>query len=261
MRRRLLPWAAAFALLAGAGPAAAGIFDDDEARRQIQELRRLVTEQSARIEKLERIQLDNANQFEQMRSDIARVRGDAEVAGHNIEQTDKRSKDLYVDIDSRLRKLESSAAAAAGSAAAAAATPSVSQSAAAPASGDPASETRQYEAALNQFRTGNYMGSVVSFQDFIKAYPGSRYLPNAHYWTANAYVQLRNYDKAYDQFNRVITSYPDDAKAPDAMLGLSSAQDEAGQAATARKTLETLVSRYPTSSAAQLAKQRLARKR
>ena len=53
----------------------------------------------------------------------------------------------------------------------------------------------------------------------------------------------------------------DSAKAPDAMLNIASSQQEMNKKPAARKTLETLVARYPGSEAADKAKRRLISKK
>ena len=49
-------------------------------------------------------------------------------------------------------------------------------------------------------------------------------------------------------------------KVPDALLNIASAQSEMGDNASARRTLEELMGKYPTSEAAGKAKQRLGAK-
>ena len=56
---------------------------------------------------------------------------------------------------------------------------------------------------------------------------------------------------------RVLASWPEDAKAADAMLNIASAQEAMGDRRGAQRTLEALTARYPQSSAAASAKQRL----
>ena len=56
----------------------------------------------------------------------------------------------------------------------------------------------------------------------------------------------------------LLTAWPDSQKAPDAMLSIASAQETMGDRAAARKTLEELIAKYPGSSSATSAKQRLA---
>ncbi len=246
MFRRLLP----IVLLAAALPAHA-LFPDNEAREQLKQLQGVVNLQAQRIEKLEaasRGQIELANQIEALKAEVAKLRGQVEVLTHEIESTQKRQKDFYVDLDNRLRKLE----------------PQVSTETrpgeARPAA-DPAAETRDYEAALNLFKAGKHKDALNAFLNFIKAYPASPFLPSAHYWAGSAHYQLGEYKKAMELFGKLAATWPDDAKAPDALLGQANCQQESGDAKGARKTLESLVAKYPASAAATVAKQRLAKRR
>ena len=235
-------------------PAQAGLFDDEEARARVEQLRR---ESDARLTKLEAAsqgQLELSNQIETLRAEVAKLRGQVEAVTFELEQAQKRQKDFYVDLDNRMRKLETAAAeppkaamAGVGAAPAAGAQPGV----------DLAAETRDYEMALNLFKAAKYKDAAGAFEDFIKKYPQSTLLPNAHYWNGNALYQVREYRKASDVFTKVATNWPGDPKAPDALLGLANSQQEAGNAKAARSTLETIVAKYPSSQAAQLAKDRL----
>ncbi len=95
--------------------AAAGLFDDEEARKDIKALR-AQTEQQNRDNDLRMQKLDESiknigilqllNQLEQLNAELARLRGQVEVLTNQNEQLAKRQKDFYLDIDSRLRKLE-----------------------------------------------------------------------------------------------------------------------------------------------------------
>jgi tol-pal system protein YbgF len=239
MKRRL-----AALLLVAALPVRAALFDDEEARRRIDQLR---ADAGARLEKLEaasRGQIELANEIEALKAEVAKLRGQLEVLANEIEATQKRQKDFYVDLDNRLRKLEPQAGAEGKPADA---KPAV----------DPAAETRDYEAALNLFKSGKHKDALAAFLAFIKAYPASPFLPSAHYWAGSAHYQLGEYKKAIDLFAKLAATWPDDAKAPDALLGQANCQQESGDAKGARKTLETLVEKYPASAAATVAKQRL----
>jgi tol-pal system protein YbgF len=232
-------------LLIAALPVQAALFDDEEARKRIEQLR---TEVAARLEKLEaasRGQIALANEIEALKAEVARLRGQVEVLTNEIESTQKRQKDFYVDLDNRLRKLEPQAGAEAKPAEA---KPAI----------DPAAETRDYEAALNLFKAGKHKDALAAFMNFIKAYPASPFLPSAHYWAGSAHYQLGEYKKAIEQFTKLSATWPDDAKAPDALLGQANCQQESGDAKGGRKTLEALVAKYPDSAAAAVAKQRLA---
>ncbi len=283
MIARLFPVLAA-ALFLAAVPARAGLFDDDEARKRIEEtnkrLTQAQTELDARLNALEQ-QLrskglvDLFNQVEQIRADVAKLRGQLEVLAYEQEQQQKRQRDLYVDLDTRLRKLESAGAAgapapspAAGGvavgtgpfAATAGGSPTV---AVAPPTGAPPAisadavvEQRAYDAALDQFKRGDYAGSVAAFSAFVKTWPKSPLAPSAQYWVGNAQYARKDYRAAIAAQRALIQQYPDSQKVPDALLNIASAQGELGEAPAAKRTFDELTAKYPHSDAAAKARQR-----
>src|SRR5471030_178748 len=212
------------------GAARAGLFDDDEARKDIAAFRAQVgANQKAVEERLSRIEtlvqeraIELAKLIDELKQELARMRGQLEVQANRIETLDRRQKDLYVDLDARLRKLEASAQA------------QEKQAASAP---DPAAEGKAYEAALNQFKLGNYQSSVVAFQGFLASYPNSPQVSSAQYWIGNAYYALRDYKTAIAAQQKVLASWPDSAKAPDALLNIASCQAEMGETKAARESL------------------------
>jgi len=237
------------------GAARAGLFDDEEARKEIAALRAQIgANQKAAEERLARIEtllqdrsIELNKLIEELKQDLARMRGQIEVQTNRIDTLDRRQKDLYVDLDARLRKLEPSAQA-----------PEKPAAAAAP---DPAAEAKAYEAALNQFKIGNYQSSVAAFQNFLATYPESQQVSSAQYWIGNAYYALRDYKTAIAAQQKLLASWPASAKAPDALLNIASCQAEMGDAKGARESLQTLLKKYPGTPAAEQARQRLAGKR
>src|SRR5437879_6354010 len=264
MRRPGVRQAAAFALgCALAWPALSqGLFDDNEARRRVELLGPQVeAKQKALEDRLGEFEssagdrsalLDLAGQLEGLRSEIARMRGQIEVLANQIETADRRQKDLYVDIDTRLRKLEQ---AREQQAAASADKPPAASS---EIEGATPGEAKAYQAALDQFKLGNYPMAVSAMQGFLVTYPGSSLAPNAQYWIGMAYSGQRDYKSAIAAQRKLLAAWPDSPKAPDAMLSIASAQETMGDRRAAQKTLEELIARYPSSSAATSAKQRLA---
>ncbi len=256
---------AALALVALALPARAALFDDDEARKRIeatsQRLTQIQKQLEDRIAALES-QLKSQglvelfNQVEQLKSDAARLRGQIEVLTYEQEQQQKRQRDLYVDLDSRVRKLEGGAGPAAGATTeapppVAAVTPTA---AAAPAATD---EQRAYDAALDKFKAGSYGAAISGFQAFLKAYPKSPLAPSAQYWIGNAQYAQKDFRGAIATQRQLIAAYPDSAKVPDAMLNIATAQLDLGDGAGSKRTLEDLLAKFPKSDAAAKAKQRL----
>ena len=270
---RLIPAPAALALVALLGVYAqfahAGVFDDDEARKRIAQtnlrLDQLQKDLDERIATLERqlksgALVDLANSVEGLKTDVAKIRGQIEVLMYELDQAQKRQRDLYVDLDARLRKLEGPPAGTAdaapvdanvaANAPSAAGTPGLS----APAS---AAEQRGYDAALDQFKRGDYQGAITGFTAFVKTYPRSPLASSAQYWIGNAHFARKDYRAAIASQRALLVAYPDSAKVPDALLNVASAQSELGDNAAARRTLEELIGKFPQSDAAAKAKQRL----
>ena len=248
--------------LAGSPWCAAGLFTDDEAQRKIAELQQQVQTLEGRIASLENAtraqgMLDLVSQMEGLKADLAKLRGQIEVQAHDVETTQKRGRDLYVDLDSRLRKLEG------GAPSPAMATPVGEQALSAQSQGPAATaangmdEGKAYEAALNLFKVGNYLGAIAGFQNFIGTHGSSKLVPNAQYWIGNSYFSLRDYKNAIASQQKLVSQYPNSEKVPAALLNISSSQQNLGDLAKARKTLEELVAKYPVSNAADEAKRRL----
>ena len=234
-------------------PAHAGLFNDDEARQQVAELRKTVDALSKRIDGAAQNQLDFSNQAEALRTAVAHLTGQVEVLTNSLEAAHKRQQDFYVDLDNRLRKLEGTSPPEAG--------PASSTSTASTTTGesksDPQAEMREYEAALSLSSAGKFKEAQAAFQTFITAHPKSSQLPSANYWLGHSLYQQKLYGPSATAFGRVAASWPNDAKAPDAMLAQANALVSAQDVKGAIKVLETLVEKYPTSPVVETARSRL----
>lgn len=246
---RLAQWLVVLALALPI-PSWAGMFDDEEARKQIRDLRAELSQTletlRQRVDTVAKNQLDFANQLERMRGDVARLTGQIEVLTNSLESAHKRQQDFYVDLDNRLRKLEAGTV------------PAPPQDAATPIKpADPQAEMHDYEGALGLFRTGKFKDAQVAFETFIAAYPKGTLLPNATYWLGASLQQQKLYAKAVEVYGKVPATWPNDPKAPDALLARGNAQVEAKDVKGAIQSLQLLVEKYPTSGAADTARTRL----
>lgn len=249
--------AAAWTVIAQS-PAGAALFDDDEARARISELRRdFDASQKSIADRLDRMDtaakdrlLDLSKLIEELRQDMSRLRGSTEVLLNRAENLDKRQKDLYVDLDTRLRKIEQNQLQLEQSQA------QLTERLVTPER-EAVQEKQAYEAALNQFKVGNFQSSIAAFQTFMASFSSSQLVPSAQYWVGNAYYALRDYKVAIAAQQKVVSTWPDNAKAPDALLNIASSQAELGDQKSTIQTLRTLVTKYPQSPAAEQAKQRL----
>jgi tol-pal system protein YbgF len=95
-------------------------------------------------------------------------------------------------------------------------------------------------------------------QNFLVQHPKSPLAPRAQYWIGDSYYNLRDYKNAIANQQKLLSAYPDSSSVPDALLNIASSQQELGESAAARKTLDGLVARFPSSDAAEKARRRLA---
>jgi len=234
--------------LGAVAQAQAGVFDDDEARRQLADLK---IKMEARFDQQAKAQLELANQISRQSEEIARLHGQLETLGYKQEVGDKRTQDFYLDLDSRLRKFETAPAAQSGPETTAPATA---------VRGDPAKEGQEYEAALNQFKAAKYKEAAVGFAAFAQKYPDSSLAPNAQYWLGNAWYAQHDCRRAIEAQSIVTTKYADSPKAGDAWLAIATCQQELGNANGVKRSLETVIAKYPNTPAADSAQQRLKKK-
>ena len=238
-----------FGLLAVSAHSA--LFDDDEARKAILELRQKVDVQQQRnVEELRKANEDNAqlrrsildlsNQLEVLRAEIAKMRGQDEQLVRDVAEVQRKQKDITQGVDERMRKFEPSKVTVDGR-----------EFVASPA------EMRDFDAALATLRKGEFVPAQAAFLDFINRYPQSGYRPSALFWLGNAQYALRAYREAIINFKSVITVAPDHVRAPEAALSIANCQVELKDTKSARKTLEDLIKVYPQSEAASVAKDRL----
>jgi tol-pal system protein YbgF len=215
----------------------------------------------ARIERVVANQslLEMANEVASLRSDMRAIHNDIDELNHNLELSRKQTRDLYADLDQRLKNLESrgggtpSGAVApvppSGAAPAAAASPA----AAAPETTDSAS----YQAAFQLLKDSQYDRAIAAFQKFLVSFPDSSLADNAQYWLGEAYYVNKSYLDALAAFKRVAEKYPQSRKLPDALLKVGYCDYELKQWQAANEVLTQVATTFPDTPAGHLAQQRL----
>ena len=227
--------ALAAAMLVSAS-AQAALFEDGDARRAILELRERVERQGEEIQNFQRSLLEQQNQFEALRAEIARIRGEKE----ELTQELRRQQELSQGVDDRLKKFEPTKVKVDGVEFVA----------------DPA-ETKAYEDALAIFRKGEFGAASTAFNDFIKRNPKSGYVLPSLFWLGNAQYANRSYTSAINNFNTLLSKAPNHMRAADSMLSVGNCQLELKDIKAARKTFNELVKAYPHTEAAAAASERL----
>ncbi len=272
----------------------AALFDDKEARKKILELEATTTTQHqaaqadlaalkktqqvieqrlAEIEAITKGQglLDMQNQIEVLKQEVAKLKGELELASHNVNLTQQRQKDLYGDADARLRKLEQGQPGTNASAspnpvateapAATVATPASPVAAAPVASApEPAKNSQEYqllELAHGLAKEAKYKDAFSAYDKFLKDYPNSAYAPDAMYGLGYAQFALKNYKSAMATQQKLLDAHPDSPRAADALFNMANSQFQLGMVPAAKKTLRDLLAKYPNSEVIPAAQKRL----
>ncbi len=247
---RLRALAAALVMLI-ALPAHAQLFGgDDEARKAILQIREQIkvlqqreTEMTARLDRMEsaqRNQLELVNQLELLRQENARLRGQVETLSNEVATLQKRNRDLYTDLDARLKKMEPQSVTVDGRSAAV-----------------DRAELAAYETPLAQFRAGDFKGSLPGFQQFVARYPASAYAPAAQYWIGSAHYAIKDYKSAIAAHRTLVERYADSPRVPDALLSIAESQVQLGDRKSANATLNRVIKEFPETEAAKIARDRL----
>jgi len=234
----------------------------DQSQKQIEILRKQVEleiNQSKQDNRQAALQLQA--QIEALKQDIANLRGEREQLLREITLLQRAQKDINADIEERFQKIYDQFAKKEA--------PS-SQKDEEPKSSkinvqvdgfeflaEP-DEKRDFEAAFVLFRKGDFAAAAKEFAQFVKVYSASGYKPSALYWLGSAKYARRDFNEAITNLKGLVNDFPSHARAPEAMLTIGNAQLEIKQAKEARKTFNELLKLYPTTEAAAAAKDRLA---
>ncbi|HDX8403679.1 tol-pal system protein YbgF [Aeromonas dhakensis] len=201
-----------------------------------------------------RLQADLQQQVDALQGEVSELRGQLEQQTYQMEQSQERQRQLYQELD-KVANSQPAAPAASAAAAAASATP-----AAAANYSTNQNENQAYDAAVNMvLKEKNYDKAIPAFEGFIKQFPSSSYVPNAHYWLGQLLFNKGDRTGAAAQFTTVATKFSKSPKRADALLKLGMLAQLDGKKAEAKNFYEQVIKGYPNTSPAQLAKQSLSK--
>ncbi len=197
-----------------------------------------------------RLQAELQQQVDSLQGEVSELRGQLEQQTYQMEQSQERQRQLYQELD----KVANSQPAAAP------ATPAATPPAAAANYSTNQDENQAYDAAVNMvLKEKNYDKAIPAFEGFIKQFPNSSYVPNAHYWLGQLMFNKGDRAGAASQFSTVANKYSKSPKRADALLKLGMLAQLDGKKAEAKAFYEQVIKGYPNTSPAQLAKQSLAK--
>lgn len=197
-----------------------------------------------RVGRIDRIVANNSlvqlsQQIESQQQELRQLRGRIEELQNDNNRLRQEQRDLYADLDRRLTEASNRAAAA-------------------PALAGGGDEQALYDRALEALGRRDYAAAADGLRSLAAAYPDGALADNTQYWLGEAYYVTREYDHAAAAFQRVLDTWPDSRKAPDALLKLAYTQLEQGKREAGRATLQQVVTRFPGTDPARLASERLA---
>jgi len=197
---------------------------------------------------------DMLRQIQRLQDENQALRNEIETLQFETVQSSDRQRQLYIDLDQRMQALE-----AGGAAAAAAGTDSLTGvGAVAATAGGGGTARENYQAAFDLLKQGRYEEAAAGFSAFLARYPTDDLRDNAQYWLAETYYVTQDFSKAVDAFQEVIASYPASRKIPDAWLKIGYCNYELQRWPESRQALSIVEARFPETTAAKLASQRLA---
>ena len=238
-------------------PAArAGLFDDDEARKAILDLRQKLEQSNEaqrtrqaelnaqlleQISQIKRSLLDLNSQLEVLRAENAKLRGLDENLARDVAELQRKQKDVQQGIDERVRKLEPQKVSVDGKEFLA-----------------DAEEKRQYEEAMIPLRKGEFALAATALTAFQKRFPASGYNDSVLFWLGNAQYGNREFKEAITSFRALVAASPEHPRAAEALLSVANCQIELKDNRSAKRTVDELLKAYPKSEAAQAGKDRVA---
>ena len=221
---------------------------DQELRRQSASLHALIEELREEIQvlngKLEELEYS----LSQEKKKTASILENSESTSSRLLEVTSKNEERIVEIEHYL-SLESTAKTAKVAAA-------VTAGVQAKVPKEP-TEDEIYRLGKQAFDQGDSDTAKKRFQELIERYPKSENADNAQFWIGEIYYREKWYKKAILEYEKVIEKYPKGNKVPAALLKQGLAFENIGDKANSRIILEDLIKRYPESSEAKIAQEKV----
>jgi tol-pal system protein YbgF len=219
--------------------------------------------------------------IDSLNEQLRELHGAIEMQGHQLEEMRERQRNLYGDLDRRIRELEvagrqreddgegASGGSNADEPGVSAAQDDAEMSGAeraqavedesdTTAAGEQA-QREAYNEAFQLLKDGRYGAAADAFQNFVEQHPEGPYSDNAQYWLGESHYVTRDFEAALDAFRQTVERYPESAKVPDAQLKTGYTLHELERYEEARSMLQDVMSEHAGSTVARLAEERLLR--
>ena len=220
----------------------------DARESRLQALENRVADLGRRVDNLNLAAMSQDNS--RLAGEMRDLRGEVERLAFLIEKSEGQVKNLYVDLDGRLKTIEMQ-----GRSAKLTLDKGFSSAGAGPAESD--GEQTAYLAAFELLKASKFDEAIQGFKALLSQSPKGRYADNAWYWLGECHYVKRDFDGALQAFESLRSNFPDSAKSPDALFKIALVHLQADKRQKGIDTLQQVLREHPNSNAAGLARARL----
>ena len=114
-----------------------------------------------------------------------------------------------------------------------------------------------YNSAYSRLNQGDLQGARTEFKKFLELFPQTEYSDNAQFWVGECFYRDKKYEEAILEFEEVVKKFPQGNKVPDALLKQAFSFIAINDTNTAKQLLQKIITQYPASAQADLAKAKL----
>ncbi|HEY0528835.1 MAG TPA: tol-pal system protein YbgF [Gemmatimonadaceae bacterium] len=178
-------------------------------------------------------------------AEVAAIKEDVAQLQDLSGQSEQRLRDLRASVEEKTRSPETPAAPDS----------TASSGEAQPATGPGPAQLLQ--AGRDQLLKGGNTAARGAFSELITRYPKSELVPDAVFYTAQAYAAERNVTAADSVYAVLIARYPNSPRVPTAMYKRALQMQATKKTAEARRMFQDIIKRFPRSDEAALSDERL----
>lgn len=118
-------------------------------------------------------------------------------------------------------------------------------------------EREVYRSAFGLLKVRRYEEAIAELKAMLKSHPNGQYTDDALFWLGETYYVIRDFEAAATQYDRLIANHPKSPRLPSAMLKLGYIYEQLGDSAAARTAFDALQRRFPETTEARLANDRI----
>jgi len=199
-------------------------------------------------------------QIQQLQQEVMRLNGKVEEQGHELRRLKEQTLQRYVDLDKRLSEGGGASAAPRAGETLGSGSSTTNANPVVPVTGSwsgsngtataQPGEKAAYDTAYSLVVGRQFEQAASAYSKFLRDFPGGKYAANAHYWLGELYLVMDppDLEASRQSFALLLSEYPNNPKAPDALFKLGKVQFMKGNREKAREYLDLVVRQYESSN-------------